>query len=158
ETSRGCPRECSFCTEARTKTIRLDVPSMKRQIDHFVAHGASLLMFSDDNLLTRKESELIESLDYLRERRVSSAFPVGVEIGLLTGSKGEPKWDLIRTLFWNNGDRDDWAGAHRMLFPVEDSLLRPTKLSKLKKPVQERILEALVESGLPFLNMAIMIG
>jgi hypothetical protein len=158
ETSRGCPRECDFCTEARTKSLRLDLPSLRRQVDHFVDHGASLLMFSDDNLLTRKEADLIQIFGYLRERGTSWEFPVGLEVENLTDSKGQPKWDLIKALFWNNGDRENWAGAHRMLFPVEDSLLRATSLSKLRKNTYVQILEALIDRGLPFVNMAIMIG
>jgi hypothetical protein len=158
ETSRGCPRECNFCTEARTKTIRLDIPALKKQIDHFLDHGAGLLMFSDDNLLTRKEADLIEIFQYLRDRGTSWEFPVGLEVGLMTDSKKQPKKELIQSLFWNNGKRDDWAGVHRMLFPVEDSLLRSTNLSKLKKNVQTQILEAILDTGIPFLNMAIMIG
>lgn len=158
ETSRGCPRECNFCTEARTKTIRLDVPTLKKQVDHFLDRGAALLMFSDDNLLTRKASELIELFQFLRERKTAWEFPVGLEIGLLSDSKGTIKRDLLDALFWNNGDRADYAGAHRMLFPVEDSLLRETNLSKLRKKVEVQILEAILDSGLPFLNLAIMVG
>lgn len=158
ETSRGCPRECDFCTEARTKTIRLDLPALQRQVEHFLDHGASLLMFSDDNLLTRKDADLIRFFSYLKTLDTSWEFPVGLEVEQLTDSKGQPKWDLIGALFWNNGRRDHHAGAHRMLFPVEDSLLRPTTLSKLRKNVYVQILEAIIERGLPFLNLAIMIG
>lgn len=158
ETSRGCPRECPFCCEARTAKANISTDRVIEQIDHFISLGVGTFMFSDDNLLARNTNDLKVIFDYLREKNVGWEFPVGVEVNLLTDRHKELKYDLIDSLFWNNGKRDDFAGLHRLLFPMEDSLLRQSQLRKLKKHTQELVLEELIKRKVPFINITIMIG
>jgi|GEM_PF-4221299 len=158
ETSRGCPRECPFCCEARSAKTNIPIDRVIEQIDHFISVGVGTFMFSDDNLLARNTDDLRVVFDYLREKNVGWEFPVGVEVNLLTDRHKQLKYDLIDSLFWNNGNRDDFAGLHRLLFPMEDSLLRCSQLRKLKKHSQELVLEELIRRQVPFINITIMIG
>jgi len=158
ETSRGCPRECSFCHEALTAKVNMPVDRILAQIDHYIDSGVGTFMFSDDNLLARKNGDLLQVFEYLRSRNVGWEFPVGVEVNLLTDGKGRLKKDLVDALFWNSGRHDDFAGLHRLLFPLEDSLLRHTHLRKLQKHTQELVLEELIAREVPFINITIMIG
>lgn len=161
ETSRGCPRECSFCTEARTELWKQGPGEIIQHLDAYIDAGAELLMVSDDNLLaTNKPEHLIEIFRHLRDRGVSWEFPVGLEVGLLTKTRGGMKDALIDALFWNQQSAGRFVGAHRLLFPLEDALLHDTGLSKLKR-VRGRTSEiatAILERGIPFMNIAIMIG
>lgn len=158
ETSRGCPRECSFCHEALTKKANIPTDKVIEQIDHYIELGVGTFMFSDDNLLARSTKDLIKVFEYLKEQNVGWEFPVGVEVNLLTDKNRFLKKDLMDALFWNSRNRDDFSGLHRLLFPLEDSLLRHTHLRKLQKHSQELVLEELIEREVPFVNITIMIG
>jgi hypothetical protein len=162
EIQRGCNRTCDFCSAAATDFDRLAVPEVKRQIDSYLDNGVGLFMFTDDNTLLRKPQDLQEIFGYLRERGASWEFPNGLEFGLLgtrtTAGDWKPKTELMDALFWNNRDRRHHAGAHRVLFPVEDSLLRQTALLKLKGGGAEEALGQLLSRDIPYVNMGIMIG
>ncbi|MDO8509800.1 MAG: hypothetical protein Q7S24_01525 [bacterium] len=160
ETSRGCPRECEYCTEAKSSRWVHSVEEIIRHLDHYIEAGCRLLMVSDDNLLVRREDDLIAIFRHLRDREVAWEFPVGLEVGLLTERTGVLKQKLFDALFWNHQERNQFAGAHRLLFPLEDSLLRETNLRKLKRMSGKTggLIIKLLEQGIPFLNVAIMIG
>jgi hypothetical protein len=64
----------------------------------------------------------------------------------------------VSALFWNNRDEDDFAGAHRLLLPVEDSFLRESNLLKLHTASYHETLDALLSTFIPFINLGIMIG
>ena len=162
EMQRGCNRECDFCYAANTPFNRLSVEDTKRQIDNFLANGVGLFMFTDDNTLLRKRRDLVEIFDYLRTRGASWEFPNGLEFGLLEkqDETGEyvPKKDLIDALFWNNNDQKNHAGVYRLLFPLEDSLLRKSNLLKLARTNKEIALEELIHRNVPYINLGIMTG
>ena len=160
ETSRGCPRECDFCTEARTDRWALDVPEAVVLIRHYIAAGCRLVGVTDDNVLIRQSGELIEIFTRLRELGVVWEFPSGLEVQLLTDASCTFKENLFNALFWNNGDEARFAGAHRLLVPLEDALLKRSGLTKLKR-VQHQVsglVHRLLDTGIPFFNIAIMIG
>lgn len=162
EMQRGCNRECDFCTAAKTPFDRLSVDEIKRQIDNYIDNGVSLFMFTDDNTVLRKEEELLEIFEYMGCKGTSWEFPNGLEFGLFgkRDASGNfiPKTSLLDALFWNNGNRENYAGAHRVLFPVEDSLLRQSSLRKLRPGAQHEALEELIQRKIPYINMGIMIG
>ncbi|MBI2665414.1 radical SAM protein, partial [Candidatus Woesearchaeota archaeon] len=163
EMQRGCNRACDFCYAAKTPFDRLSVDEIKQQIDYFVESGVSMIMFTDDNTMLKKPAELEEIFAYLRNRGVAWEFPNGLEFGLfgtVDKSSGiwQPKKTLLDALFYNNGDRANYAGVHRLLFPVEDSLLRGSSLAKLRNANQIQALDAILEREVPFVNIGIMIG
>ncbi len=158
EVSRGCARYCPFCVEANSDKLYLDADRSKKQIDHFASNGAGLFMFSDDNLLERKDSDLIDIFQHLKSKNVGWEFPVGLEIERLADKNRKINERLADALFWNNGKRENYAGAHRMLFPVEDSLMRRTKLKKLRNNVYKEVLAEILKRELPYINIGIMIG
>lgn len=162
EMQRGCNRTCEFCSAASTPFDRLTVAEMQQQIDNYLHNGVSLFMFTDDNTLLQRKADLLEVFGYLRDSGAVWEFPNGLEFGLLRSKDRNGCWyandDLIDALFWNNGRRDEFRGAHRALMPVEDSLLRRSTLLKLRGDGSEEMLEQLLARGLPFLNMGIMIG
>ncbi len=153
EAQRGCNRTCDFCSAAKTPFDRLSVTDVKRQIDIYLQQGVALFMFTDDNLLLRKSEELREIFDYLCQRGAAWEFPNGLDMALLNN-----KPELRAALFWNNGDRENYAGIHRLLFPLEDLLLRETNLQKLRDSRHLEALEDLVERDVPYVNIGIMIG
>ena len=161
EISRGCSRECAFCFARKTSLWSPGLDDVLRHLDHLIVGGARLIMFSDDNLLlARRPEELVTIFRHLRERRIAWEFPNGLEIGLLIDQlRGGFKEELFETLFWNS-EGPPFVGAHRLLVPFEDALLHRSSLTKLKG-VQVRIgglLRRLLDTGIPFLNLAIMIG
>jgi len=89
ETSRGCFRECNFCTERLTKRSEMSLARFREEVDWYRANGVNTIMLSDDNLLQRLnhaergERELIEMFEYLHEQQMVWEFPVGIEIGRL---------------------------------------------------------------------------
>lgn len=162
ETSRGCVRDCPYCTEANTSRWVEPVNDVKARIDQYVAGGCRLFMISDDNLLLRNSSDLVEIFKYLREHRVAWEFPVGLEMQLLIDPKGGLKENLFEALFWNNinSGSASFAGVHRLLLPLEDILLRQSDLKKLSRAQNEAtgVINKLLDVRIPFLNVAIMIG
>ncbi len=161
EMQRGCNRPCNFCYASQTPFDRLSVEEVEKQIDNLLLTGTSLVMLTDDNTLLRSGAELERVFGYLRGRNASWEFPNGLEIGML-GSNIQGRWQLrkslIDSLFWNNGNNDDYAGVHRVLLPVEDSLMRESSLLKLRNGGQVQLLEELVDRGVPYINLGIMIG
>lgn len=172
ETSRGCFRECDYCTERLTKHSAMSVQRFKDEVAWYKANGVATLMLSDDNLLQRLnlgergERELIEMFEYLRDENMIWEFPVGVEIGRLMTKKGNGEFHerLFDLMFWNNDDPDHFAGAFRGLIPFENVLSSETddagvKLSKMRTLDENfRILERVITAGLPQVNLAVMIG
>ncbi|HLD73076.1 MAG TPA: radical SAM protein [Candidatus Nanoarchaeia archaeon] len=161
EMQRGCNRRCDFCYASQTPFDRLNIEEIEHQIDNLLKSGAGLIMFTDDNTLLRSGAELERVFGYLREKSVSWEFPNGLEIGLLGSNnlgKWQPRKSLLDALFWNNGNRNDYSGAHRVLLPVEDSLLRESSLFKLRSGGQVQLLEELVDKRVPYINLGIMIG
>jgi hopanoid C-3 methylase len=162
ETQRGCNRSCSFCSAALTRFDRLSVPDVKRQVDVLVAAGASMLMFTDDNTLLRSKDELVEIFDYLRERGVAWEFPNGLELGLMGTKDAAGQWrphvELCDALFWHNHRLDAFAGAHRVLLPIEDALLRQSELLKLKRGSVLDAVDDVFMRDIPFINCGIMTG
>ncbi|MFA4887486.1 MAG: radical SAM protein, partial [Candidatus Nanoarchaeia archaeon] len=159
EMQRGCNRTCDFCSAAETPFDHLSVEEVKRQMDNFDSQGAGLVMFTDDNLLMRRSEELREIFQYMQEKKMAWEFPNGLEFGLLNiGNSNRRRDNLVEALFWNNGDRDNYAGAHRVLIPVEDSLLRQSSLLKLRHGGQAEVLEEVIQRGVPYINLGIMIG
>jgi len=162
EISRGCSRECAFCSARKTKLLVPPISDVLRHLDHLIDNGCRLLMFSDDNLLlAQRPDELLRIFAHLRERQVAWEFPNGLEVGLLADNDGNFREDLFEALFWNSKNPSKFAGAHRLLVPIEDALLHKSGLSKLKR-VQAayigELLQRLINTGIPFLNLAIMIG
>lgn len=161
EMQRGCNRSCNFCYASQTPFDGLSVEETEQQIDNLLMSGAGLLMFTDDNTLLRSGAELERVFGYLKEKSASWEFPNGLEIGML-GSNNQGRWQprksLIDALFWNNGNKNDYAGVHRVLLPVEDSLLRESSLFKLRNGGQVQLLEELVDRGIPYINLGIMVG
>ncbi|HBH46698.1 MAG: hypothetical protein A2445_00410 [Candidatus Jacksonbacteria bacterium RIFOXYC2_FULL_44_29] len=161
ETSRGCSGVCEYCTEANTQLWRLPVSEVIRHFDHYIQAGCQLFMISDDNLLLRRPSELIAIFNYMRDQNVAWEFPVGLETQRLTDRNGKVKKELFEALFWNSHDEICFSGAHRLLLPLEDSLLRESRLTKLDRlhtPEASNIIKHLLETEIPFLNLAVMIG
>lgn len=162
EISRGCSRECDFCSARRTAIWSPPIDEVLKHLDHIIDSGCRLLMFSDDNLLlARKTEELVTIFRHLRERRIAWEFPNGLEVGLLIDhQRGNFREELFETLFWNSTDRSQFVGAHRLLVPIEDALLHRSSLSKLKgvQVLLGGLLRRLLDTGIPFLNLAIMIG
>lgn len=162
EMQRGCNRTCDFCSAAATPFDRLSVDAVCRQIDNYLENGVGLFMFTDDNMMLRRSAELIEVFSYLREKGAAWEFPNGLEFGLF-GTRDpdgvwQPRTELIDALFWNNRDRNDHQGAHRVLMPVEDSLLRRSALLKLKGGSSEEALGHMLGREIPYVNMGMMIG
>ncbi len=159
EMQRGCSRECHFCYAAKTPFNRLSVEDTKRQIDNYLANGVGLFMFTDDNTLLRNPRDLEEIFGYLRNRGAAWEFPNGLEFGLLgtdqTG-KWSPKKELIDVLFWNNSNKKNYAGVHRLLFPLEDSILRRSSLTKLNRTSKDHALEEIIDRNIPYVNLGIM--
>ena len=160
ETSRGCVRECPYCTEAKTKRWIQPMAEVKKNIDHHIQAGCRLFMISDDNLLLRKSTELIEIFNYLREREVAWEFPIGLEMQGLTKTDGTFREELFASLFWNKVSSGHFSGAHRLLLPLEDILLGKSNLSKFNRS-QGKItdnIRRILDTGMPFLNIAVMTG
>lgn len=162
EIQRGCNRECDYCCAAKTPFNRLSVEDTKRQIDSFLANGVGLFMFSDDNTLLRSPESLEEIFGYLRSKGAAWEFPNGLEFGLLGSNDETGEWKpnkgLIDALFWNNGSSNDYQGAHRLLFPLEDAVLRHSGLLKLRHNVHNYALEELIARNIPYTNLGIMTG
>ena len=128
----------------------------------------STILFCDDNLLQRVNKgpqayeELILMFDYLRHHQLIWEFPVGLEIGKLFNTRtAGVKDSLIESLFWNNDSLDNFSGAFRALIPVENSLSgdKDHRLSKLRKFDENvAILEQIISSGVPQINLGVMIG
>jgi len=170
ETSRGCDRECGYCTERLTKRSEMSVQRFKEEVDWYRTNGIAALMLSDDNLLQRLnhgergERELFEMFEHLRDLKMTWEFPVGIEIGRLM-KKGSSQFHerLFDLMFWNNDDPENFAGAFRGLIPFENALsatdeteLKLKKLRDLNENFQ--ILTRILEAGLPQVNLAVIIG
>src|SRR5690606_37483859 len=88
----------------------------------------------------------------------------GIEIGrLMQKSGGGFRERLFEAIFWNNDDTKNYAGAFRALVPCENALstsdatsLRLGKMRGLNDNLQ--ILHRLIQSGLPQVNLAVMLG
>ncbi len=169
ETSRGCFRECNFCTERLTRRSEMSLARFREEVDWYRANGVNTIMLSDDNLLQRLnhaergERELIAMFEYLHERQMVWEFPVGIEIGrLMRRDSQEFHERLFDLMFWNNDDPDDFAGAFRSLIPFENVLRADDSALRLKKmrSINEnfRILSRVIASGIPQVNLAVMIG
>lgn len=164
ETSRGCDRDCDFCTERLTKRKNFDLTYMKEAVLHYKVHGIRTILFSDDNLLERLngrngEAELIEFFTFLREEQMIWEFSVGIEIGRFFDAHGKLRTDLLNALFWNNGDPTNWYGAFRMLAPFESldvGLHLYTKMRSWQENLM--VLDAVATCGIPQINMGVMFG
>ncbi len=170
ETSRGCFRECGFCTERLTKRSDMSVRRFKDEVAWYRANGISTIMLSDDNLLQRLnlgergERELIEMFEYLRDLNMVWEFPVGLEIGrLIRKGGGEFHERLFDLMFWNNDEPDNFVGAFRSLVPFENVFSvnenDEAKLRKMRSVTENfQIFSRLIATGLPQVNLAVMIG
>lgn len=172
ETSRGCFRECDFCTERLTQRSEMSLQRFKDEIIWLRANGVRCVMLSDDNILQRLnhaqrgEAELIEMFEFLREMEMIWEFPVGVEIGRLMQKDGGGIHDeLLDLMFWNNDKPDDFMGLFRGLIPFENALSIPESgvdkmaLKKMRSSDENtQLLARLVEAGVPQLNLAVMVG
>ncbi len=169
ETSRGCFRECNFCTERLTKRSEMSVGRFREEVDWYRDNGVNTIMLSDDNLLQRLnhaergERELIEMFEFLHERQMVWEFPVGIEIGRLMRKNSQEFHErLFDLMFWNNDNPDDFTGVFRSLVPFEnvlrahDSELRLRKMRSISENF--RILSRVIASGIPQINLAVMIG
>lgn len=169
ETSRGCKRECDFCTERLSQRSEIALSTSFAAIQSYIDNNISTLMFADDNILqrirgTNGDQELIEMFEFIRERRLSWEFPVGLELGKFMNLRDSKlRETLVRTMFWNNDSIDEFCGAFRALIPMENSLSKNediqrtyTKIRKLDDNL--RILEAIMQQGIPQINLGVMIG
>lgn len=170
ETSRGCCRECGFCTERLSKRVEIILPRHIEWINAYISNGISTVMFSDDNIMLRLnkgatgEDELQEMFDYLRQNNMVWEFSVGLEIGKFIDSRtNKIKDSLIRSMFWNNNSVENFSGSFRVLIPVENSFSGENegkgKLSKMRKYEDNlKILDSIISQGIPQINIGIMIG
>ncbi len=160
ETSRGCPRECTYCTDRQTAVWQLPVANVIKTMEHYQRAGCRMIGFTDPNLLIRNQGQLIKIFQAMREMGLVWEFPSGLEVQLFTEGSGAFKEALFDALMWSRQDERAFAGAHRLLVPLEDAPLHETQLIKLQRMqyhVPELILR-LLYSGIPFFNIAIMIG
>ncbi len=58
ETSRGCPRSCSYCLVSRFFGRRMRYRPVGEVVEEIKHHGAKMLFFTDDNLLIEPERAL----------------------------------------------------------------------------------------------------
>jgi hypothetical protein len=168
ETSRGCHRECDFCTERLTKRFEMDFDHFKREVLWYKENGVGTLMLSDDNILQRMhrpsgKDELIQMFEFLIEHGFTWEFPVGIEVGkLLRNGEGTVHEDLVDVMFWNNDHIDDYSGAFRSLIPFENMLGADDSSTTYRKmrTIEENhsILARLMRSGVPQINLAVMVG
>ena len=172
ETSRGCFRECNYCTERLTQRSEMSNQRFKDEIIWLRANGVRTVMLSDDNILQRLnhgergERDLVEMFEFLREMDMIWEFPVGVEIGRLMKKDGGAMYDrLLELMFWNNDDPDDFSGLFRGLIQFEYVLSIPQSgadalsLKKMRSVDENtQLLARLVEAGMPQVNLAVMIG
>ncbi len=164
ETSRGCDRECDFCTERLTVRKNFAIQDIKKMILHYKAHGIKVILFSDDNLLERLnnrhgEAELIDLFTFLRHEQMIWEFSVGIEIGRFFDKTGSLRTELLDVMFWNNGDPANWQGAFRMLAPFEN-LDRGLHLYKKMRPWEDNlaVLGRIAFFGIAQINMGVMFG
>lgn len=154
QTSRGCPNKCSFCTEDDF-IIKASVDEVKETIDYYIENGIGIFGFIDSNLIGRNKDELIEIFTYLKEKKVAWEFPSGIEVKKLF-EKGD---DLADHLLEHTIDEEGkLVGCYRALIPLEDCLIRYSKVTKCQNINYDTILNGLIERKLPYANVGIMIG
>lgn len=170
ESSRGCFRECGYCTERLTKRSEMSVQRFKDEVAWYRANGVSTVMLSDDNLLQRLnhgergELELIEMFEYLKKMEMVWEFPVGIEIGrLMQKDSSDFREHLFDLMFWNSDDPDNFSGAFRGLVPFENILADgdapETNLRKMRTVNENmQILSRVIAAGMPQINLAVMLG
>lgn len=167
ETSRGCYRECDFCTERLKPISKLSLPKFYQDIAWYKKNHVSTVMFSDDNLLLRMNDnlqgikELIMMFQFLRRERLVWEFPVGLEMGkLIEPRTGNIIESLFDVLFWSNDSMEDYSGVFRLLFPLENLFSnQEKKYSKMRDgEFYFRLLENMILKGIPQINLGIIIG
>lgn len=166
ESSRGCKQVCTFCTTPYLrKGYRYMSPDqVAHWLNYFKQFGLSTLMLSEDNLLSRLHfdggrSEVLEFFQLMRENGFAWEFINGFEIGKLIGSDGELDYELIESMFSNDGG-DPLVGCFRAYVPLES--LRddaPSRYKKLKPWDREKeIIRAITEAGIPAFGFGVIIG
>jgi radical SAM superfamily enzyme YgiQ (UPF0313 family) len=167
--SRGCYRECDFCTERLSKFSEMRLDRCLEEVNWYKKNNVHTIMFIDDNLMLRMngkpagERNLFEMFDYLRKQNMVWEFPIGLEVGqFMDAQRNRIKDLLLEVMLWNNDSIKDFCGAFRMLFPIENLLTGEEKeenLSKMKSLEDNiKILSMIISKGIPQVNLGIMIG
>ena len=71
--SRGCPYDCDFCLDSRTKWLGLSLERMIADIEYWIAHGANHVCFYDGNFFLGKP-RLVAFSKALLDRGLESRF------------------------------------------------------------------------------------
>ncbi|MFC2146479.1 B12-binding domain-containing radical SAM protein [Acidobacteriota bacterium] len=169
ESSRGCYRECDFCTERLSQFSEMYLDRYLEEVNWYKKNNVHTIMFIDDNMMLRMdgkpagERNLFEMFDYLRKQNMVWEFPIGLEVGqFMDAQRNRIKDLLLEVMFWNNDSIKDFSGAFRMLFPIENLLTgeeQGENLSKMRSLEDNmKILAMIISKGIPQVNLGIMIG
>lgn len=170
ETSRGCNERCSFCDSSfvvgRFRSIATDI--LRSRIAEMTRAGIRTVLFADDNILYRilpqnggeaGRQELVAFFTGLYEAGFAWTFYNGIQFGLLERD-GCLDSELIDCLFRNSRDEGRFRGCFRAYIPLEkfdqDEMARLPKLRSIE--VEQAILSAIAERGVPELNLGFIIG
>lgn len=159
ETSRGCRQSCDFCSTPFTKGKYRYMGQQKIEdfLSHLKRNGITSLLLCEDNILSRLDlpsgrKAVLDWFDYMRQERFAWEFSNGVEVGKLSDN-GNVDEELIDSLF----SYSDGVGCYRSYIPLER--LDEPKYRKLKSfDAQRKILSAIVQKGVPLLNLGVIIG
>jgi len=167
--SRGCDRACEFCTIWSVNRGLYNVMTPDQVavlLQHYKTHGVTTLLHAESNLLTRLRygregrKNLIDTIQLMREGGFAWEFFDGIEFGRLTDEKNNVDNELVKLLFSPRLSDGQLTGGYRAYVPLEAISEPRTKTFDKLKPivVQNKIIQAIVETGVKQLSFGLIIG
>jgi len=175
ETSRGCKQACHFCTTPFLKPgfRAMSLERIAEYFEHIKKSGVRTMLSYEDNPLSRMQAgkgyqrdiegreEVLKYAELIGNTGLAFEWANGLEIGKLANEHGEPDTELINALFQHRRNPDGtFSGTYRCYVPLE--ALSDEGISSLRKlrtyDVEKRILEAIVDTKVPMLNLGVIVG
>jgi len=175
ETSRGCKQACHFCTTPFLKPgfRAMNLDRIAEYFGHIKQAGVRTMLSYEDNPLSRMHAgrgyqrdnegreEVLRYAELIWDTGLAFEWANGLEIGKLADEHGEPDTELINALFQHRRNPDGtFSGTYRCYVPLE--ALSDEGISSLRKlrtyDVEKRILEAIVDTKVPMLNLGVIVG
>lgn len=164
----GCDRHCDFC-ETPTYKLGYQAMSPKRAlewVDRIKAAGARSFVCCSDQFLGRilwqnGRDEIVEIVNGFRERGMPVAWSNGLEIAKATRGRGFPNSDRTpdRELVQAVWGWDGSVGCVQAYIPAERPLEGASSYAKLLEWRDHvRMVETIVEAGMPDLYYGVIIG